>query len=199
MNITAKMVQELRRKTSAGIMDCKKALKENDGNLEKSIEYLRKKGINAAASKVSRIALSGKIESYIHLDGKIGVLAEINCETDFVAKTEIFNEFVKDILLQIAALDPKYISREEVQSDVLEKEKDIFKTQAEKSKKPAAVIERIVKGKIEKYYQETCLVDQTFIKDSNKNIKTLLLETIAKLGENIVIRRFARFKLGEDL
>jgi len=199
MNITAKMVQELRRKTSAGIMDCKKALKENDGNLEKSIEYLRKKGINAAASKVSRIALSGKIESYIHLDGKIGVLAEINCETDFVAKTEIFNEFVKDILLQIAALDPKYISREEVQSDVMEKEKDIFKTQAEKSKKPAAVIERIVKGKIEKYYQETCLVDQTFIKDSNKNIKTLLLETIAKLGENIVIRRFARFKLGEDL
>lgn len=199
MNITAKMVQELRRKTSAGIMDCKKALKENDGNLEKSIEYLRKKGINAAASKVSRIALSGKIESYIHLEGKIGVLAEINCETDFVAKTEIFNEFVKDILLQIAALDPKYISREEVQSDVLEKEKDIFKTQAEKSKKPAAVIERIVKGKIEKYYQETCLVDQTFIKDSNKNIKTLLLETIAKLGENIVIRRFARFKLGEDL
>lgn len=199
MNITAKMVQELRRKTSAGIMDCKKALKENDGNLEKSIEYLRKKGINAAASKVSRKALSGKIESYIHLDGKIGVLAEINCETDFVAKTEIFNEFVKDILLQIAALDPKYISREEVQSDVLEKEKDIFKTQAEKSKKPAAVIERIVKGKIEKYYQETCLVDQTFIKDSNKNIKTLLLETIAKLGENIVIRRFARFKLGEDL
>lgn len=199
MNITAKMVQELRRKTSAGIMDCKKALKENDGNLEKSIEYLRKKGINAAASKISRKALSGKIESYIHLDGKIGVLAEINCETDFVAKTEIFNEFVKDILLQIAALDPKYISREEVQSDVMEKEKDIFKTQAEKSKKPAAVIERIVKGKIEKYYQETCLVDQTFIKDSNKNIKTLLLETIAKLGENIVIRRFARFKLGEDL
>jgi len=199
MNITAKMVQELRRKTSAGIMDCKRALKVNDGNLEKSIEYLRKKGINAAASKVSRIALSGKIESYIHLDGKIGVLTEINCETDFVAKTEIFNEFVKDILLQIAALDPKYISREEVQSDVLEKEKDIFRTQAEKSKKPAAVIERIVKGKIEKYYQETCLVDQTFIKDSNKNIKTLLLETIAKLGENIVIRRFARFKLGEDL
>ena len=199
MNITAKMVQELRRKTSAGIMDCKKALKENDGNLEKSIEYLRKKGINAAASKISRKALSGKIESYIHLEGKIGVLAEINCETDFVAKTEIFNEFVKDILLQIAALDPEYISREEVQSDVLEKEKDIFRTQAEKSKKPAAVIERIVKGKIEKYYQETCLVDQTFIKDSNKNIKTLLLETIAKLGENIVIRRFARFKLGEDL
>lgn len=199
MNITAKMVQELRRKTSAGIMDCKRALKENDGNLEKSIEYLRKKGINAATSKVSRIALSGKIESYIHLDGKIGVLTEINCETDFVAKTEIFNEFVKDILLQIAALDPKYISREEVQSDVLEKEKDIYRTQAEKSKKPAAVIERIVKGKIEKYYQETCLVDQTFIKDSNKNIKTLLLETIAKLGENIVIRRFARFKLGEDL
>ena len=198
MNITAGMVQELRRKTSAGIMDCKKALKETGGDLEKSIEYLRKKGINAAALKAHRKALCGKIESYIHLDGKIGVLLEVNCETDFVAKTDIFNEFVKDVTLQIAALDPKHISKEDVPVDVLEKEKDIFRTQAEKSKKPAPVIEKIVEGKVGKYYQEVCLLDQAFIKDSSKNIKTLLLETIAKLGENIVVKRFVRFKLGEE-
>ena len=198
MNITAGMVQELRRKTSAGIMDCKKALKETGGDLEKSIEYLRKKGINAAALKAHRKALCGKIESYIHLDGKIGVLLEVNCETDFVAKTDIFNDFVKDVSLQIAALDPRYINKEDVPVDVLEKEKDIFRTQAEKSKKPAAVIEKIVEGKVGKYYQEVCLLDQAFIKDSGKNIKTLLLETIAKLGENIVVKRFVRFKLGEE-
>ena len=198
MNITAGMVQELRRKTSAGIMDCKKALKETGGDLEKSIEYLRKKGINAAALKAHRKALCGKIESYIHLDGKIGVLLEVNCETDFVAKTDIFNDFVKDVSLQIAALDPRYINKEDVPVDVLEKEKDIFRSQAEKSKKPAAVIEKIVEGKVGKYYQEVCLLDQAFIKDSSKNIKTLLLETIAKLGENIVVKRFVRFKLGEE-
>ena len=198
MNITAGMVQELRRKTSAGIMDCKEALKETGGDLEKSIEYLRKKGINAAALKAHRKALCGKIESYIHLDGKIGVLLEVNCETDFVAKTDIFNDFVKDVSLQIAALDPRYINKEDVPVDVLEKEKDIFRTQAEKSKKPAAVIEKIVEGKVGKYYQEVCLLDQAFIKDSGKNIKTLLLETIAKLGENIVVKRFVRFKLGEE-
>ena len=198
MNITAGMVQELRRKTSAGIMDCKKALKETGGDLEKSIEYLRKKGINAAALKAHRKALCGKIESYIHLDGKIGVLLEVNCETDFVAKTDIFNDFVKDVSLQIAALDPRYINKEDVPVDVLEKEKDIFRTQAEKSKKPAAVIEKIVEGKVGKYYQEVCLLDQAFIKDSGKNIKILLLETIAKLGENIVVKRFVRFKLGEE-
>ena len=198
MNITAGMVQELRKKTSAGIMDCKKALKETGGDLEKSIEYLRKKGVNAAALKAHRKALCGKIESYIHLDGKIGVLLEVNCETDFVAKTDIFNDFVKDISLQIAALDPRYINKEDVPVDVLEKEKDIFRTQAEKSKKPAAVIEKIVEGKVGKYYQEVCLLDQAFIKDSSKNIKTLLLETIAKLGENIVVKRFVRFKLGEE-
>jgi len=199
MNITAGMVQELRRKTSAGIMDCKKALKETGGDLEKSIEYLRKKGINAAASKAHRKALSGKIDSYIHLDGKIGVLLEVNCETDFVAKTAEFSQFVKDLSLQIAALDPKYISQENVPEEIIEKEKDIFRTQAEKSKKPAAVIERIVEGKVGKYYEEVCLIEQSFIKDSSKNIKSLLLETIAKLGENIVIKRFVRFKLGEDI
>ena len=198
MNITAGMVQELRSKTSAGIMDCKKALKETGGDLEKSIEYLRKKGINAAQSKTHRKASSGKIDSYIHLDGKIGVLIEINCETDFVAKTEEFKQFVKDISLQIAALDPKYITREDVPAEILEKEKDIFRTQAEKSKKPASVIERIVNGKIEKYYQEVCLMEQEFVKDNSKNIKSLLLETIAKLGENIIIKRFVRFKLGEE-
>ena len=142
--------------------------------------------------------MCGKIDSYIHLDGKIGVLLEVNCETDFVAKTDIFNDFVKDVSLQIAALDPRYINKEDVPVDVLEKEKDIFRSQAEKSKKPAAVIEKIVEGKVGKYYQEVCLLDQAFIKDSSKNIKTLLLETIAKLGENIVVKRFVRFKLGEE-
>jgi len=198
MNITAEMVQNLRKETSAGIMDCKKALKENEGNLEKSIAYLRKKGISAAASRSSRVALNGKIQSYIHLDGKIGVLIEVNCETDFVAKTSEFNNLIKEITLQIAALNPKYINRTEIPSDVLEKEKEIFRAQAEKSKKPAAIIEKIVEGKIEKYYQEVCLEEQEFIKDSSKNIKTLLLETIGKLGENIVIRRYSRFKLGEN-
>ena len=198
MNITAGMVQELRKKTGAGIMDCKKALKETDGDMEKSIDYLRKKGINAAASKAHRKASSGKIDSYIHLDGKIGVLIEVNCETDFVAKTKEFNEFVKDISMQVAALEPKYVSRDNVPEEVLQKEKEIFRSQAEESKKPAAVIDRIVDGKVEKYYQEVCLMEQGFIKDNSKNIKSLLLETIAKLGENIIIKRFVRFKLGEE-
>jgi len=199
MNITAQMVKTLRSKTSAGIMDCKVALKATEGNLEKAIEYLRKKGINAAVSKASRKALSGKIESYIHLYGKIGVLLEVNCETDFVANTEEFNHFVKNIALQIAAMNPKYVKREEVPEEIIAKEKEIFCSQAEKSKKPPAVIDRIVQGKLEKYFQETCLIDQAFVKDPNKNIKTLLLETIAKLGENIVLKRFTRFKLGEEL
>lgn len=199
MNITSEMVKELRKKTSAGIMDCKAALKNTEGNFDKAIEYLRKKGINAAASKIGRKTLSGKIESYIHLNGKIGVLLEVNCETDFVAKTEDFNNFIRNISLQIAALDPKYIKREEVPKEVIEKEKEIFHTQAVDAKKPAAVIDKIVEGKLEKYFKETCLLEQIFVKENNKDIKTLLLETIAKLGENIIIRRFARFKLGEEI
>jgi elongation factor Ts len=199
MKINAQMVKELREKTSAGVMDCKEALKVNAGNLEKAIEYLRKKGINAASSKFNRQTLSGKVESYIHLYGKLGVLVEINCETDFVANTEEFKEFVKNIAMQIAASNPRYITRKDIPKSIIEKEKDIFYAQVEKSGKPAPIIEKIVEGKLEKYFQENCLMEQVFIRDNNKNIEELLLELIAKLGENILIRRFARFKLGEEI
>jgi elongation factor Ts len=199
MKINAQMVKELREKTSAGVMDCKEALKVNAGNLEKAIEYLRKKGINAASSKFNRQTLSGKVESYIHLYGKLGVLVEVNCETDFVANTEEFKEFVKNIAMQIAASNPRYITRKDIPKSIIEKEKDIFYAQVEKSGKPAPIIEKIVEGKLEKYFQENCLMEQIFIRDNNKNIEELLLELIAKLGENILIRRFARFKLGEEI
>jgi len=199
MNINAQMVKELRKKTSSGMMDCKKALKATEGDLQKAIEYLRKKGMDAAASKFNRQALSGKVESYIHLYGKIGVLVEINCETDFVANTKEFKEFVKDIAMQITASNPKFISREDVPNGIIEKEKEIFYAQVEKSGKPAQIIEKIVEGKLEKYFQTNCLKKQVFIKDNSKNINQLLLELIAKLGENIVIKRFARFQLGEEI
>lgn len=199
MIINAQMVKELREKTSAGVMDCKEALKVNAGNLEKAIEYLRKKGINAASSKFNRQTLSGKVESYIHLYGKLGVLVEVNCETDFVANTEEFKEFVKNIAMQIAASNPRYITRKDIPKSIIEKEKDIFYAQVEKSGKPALIIEKITEGKLEKYFQENCLMEQIFIRDNNKNIEELLLELIAKLGENILIRRFARFKLGEEI
>jgi elongation factor Ts len=199
MKINAQMVKELREKTSAGVMDCKEALKVNAGNLEKAIEYLRKKGINAASSKFNRQTLSGKVESYIHLYGKIGVLVEVNCETDFVANTKEFKEFVKNIAMQIAASNPRYITRKDIPKSIIEKEKDIFYAQVEKSGKPAPIIEKITEGKLEKYFQENCLMEQIFIRDNNKNIEELLLELIAKLGENILIRRFARFKLGEEI
>ena len=199
MNINAQMVKELRKKTSAGMMDCKKALKATEGDLEKAIEYLRKKGMDAAASKFSRQALSGTVSSYIHLYGKIGVLVEINCETDFVANTGEFKEFVKDIAMQITASNPKYISREDVPNDIIEKEKEIFHAQVEQSGKPAKVIDKIVEGKLDKYFKENCLKEQIFIKDNSKNINQLLLELIAKLGENIVIKRFARYQLGEEI
>ncbi|MCJ7789200.1 MAG: elongation factor Ts [Candidatus Atribacteria bacterium] len=199
MKINAQMVKELREKTSAGVMDCKEALKVNAGNLEKAIEYLRKKGINAASSKFNRPTLSGKVESYIHLYGKLGVLVEVNCETDFEANTEEFKEFVKNIAMQIAASNPRYITRKDILKSIIEKEKDIFYAQVEKSGKPAPIIEKITEGKLGKYFQENCLMEQIFIRDNNKNIEELLLELIAKLGENILIRRFARFKLGEEI
>jgi elongation factor Ts len=199
MKINAQMVKELREKTSAGVMDCKEALKVNAGNLEKAIEYLRKKGINAASSKFNRQTLSGKVESYIHLYGKLGVLVEVNCETDFVANTEEFKKFVKNIAMQIAASNPRYITRKDIPKSIIEKEKDIFYAQVEKLGKPAPIIEKIVEGKLGKYFQENCLMEQIFIRDNNKNIEELLLELIAKLGENILIRRFARFKLGEEI
>ena len=198
MNISAQMVKELRTKTSAGMMNCKKALKATDGDIEKAIEYLRKKGMDAASSKLNRKALNGIVGSYIHLYGKIGVLVEVNCETDFVANTEEFKEFVKNVAMQIAASSPKFITREDVPNDIIEKEKEIFYAQVEKSGKPAPIIEKIVGGKLEKYFKENCLKEQVFIRDNSKNINQLLLELIAKLGENIVIKRFARFQLGEE-
>ena len=199
MEINAQLVKELREKTSAGIMDCKEALNVTAGNVDKAIEYLRKKGINAATSKFSRKTLCGKVDSYIHLYGKIGVLVEVNCETDFVANTDEFKKFVKDIAMQIAALNPKYITRDEVSSEIVKKEKEIFLAQIENTKKPPKVIEKIVEGKMEKYFQENCLLEQPFIRDNNKKVNELLLETIAKLGENILIKRFSRFSLGEEV
>jgi len=199
MNISAQMVKELRTKTSAGMMDCKKALKATDGDIKKAIEYLRKKGMETASSKLNRKALNGIVGSYIHLYGKIGVLVEVNCETDFVANTEEFKGFVKDLAMQIAASSPKFITREDVANDIIEKEKEIFYAQVEKSGKPAPIIDKIVEGKLEKYFKENCLKEQVFIRDNSKNINQLLLELIAKLGENIVIKRFARFQLGEEI
>ena len=199
MNINAQMVKELRKKTSAGMMDCKKALKATEGDLEKAIEYLRKKGMDAASSKFNRQALSGIVGSYIHLYGKIGVLVEINCETDFVANTDEFKAFVKDTAMQIAASNPKFISQKDVPDSIIEKEKEIFSAQVEKSGKPVPIIKKIVEGKIKKYFQTNCLMEQEFIKDNSKTINQLLLELIAKLGENIVIKRFARYQLGEEI
>jgi elongation factor Ts len=190
-------IKILREKTNAGVMDCKKALKEAAGNVEKAIEILRKKGIKLASLKSSRAAKDGRVESYIHMNGKIGVLLEINCETDFVARNEEFKKFTKDISMQIAAAKPKYVKREDVPAGALEKEKEILA--ATIKNKPKAAIEKILAGKLEKFYEEACLLDQPFIKDPKIKIKGLLHELIARIGENIVIRRFARYQLGEEI
>lgn len=199
MEISASLVKELREKTGAGMMDCKKALTETSGDFEKAIEYLRKKGIASAAKKSGRATKEGAVTSYIHGEGKVGVLVEINCETDFVARTEQFRQFVKDIAMHIAAANPQWVSPEEVSADILAKEKEIAMAQMQSSGKPAAVLEKIAEGKLKKFYEDTCLLQQPFIKDPNKMVEQLLKETIATLGENISIRRFARFVLGEGL
>ncbi len=199
MEISAKMVKELRDKTGAGIMDCKKALKECDGDVEKAVEFLKKKGIADASKKSSRIAAEGLVASYIHMGGKIGVLIEVNCETDFVAKTEDFQNLVKDLAMQVAAANPKFVRREEVPEDVIQKEREIYRTQALESGKPEKIVDKIVDGKIDKYFQEICLLEQKFIKDSDKTVDEIVKETIAKTGENIVVRRFTRYQLGEGL
>lgn len=190
-------VKKLRLKTSAGVMDCKKALKEASGNIEKAIEILRKKGIKLASEKSSRAAKDGRIGSYIHMNGKIGVLIEINSETDFVARNEEFKEFTKDISMQIAATKPRYVKREDVSPRVLEKEKEILL--ASIKNKPKEALEKILTGKLEKFYEETCLLDQPFVKDPKIKIKDVLTSLIAKIGENIVIRRFTRYQLGEEI
>jgi elongation factor Ts len=199
MEIAIELVKDLRQRTGAGIVDCKAALQEAKGNIESAIDYLRKKGLATAAKKAGRIATDGLIASYIHAGGKMGVLVEINCETDFVAKTEDFHVFVKNMAMHIAAANPQFIRRENVPLEVLEKEREIYRTQALDSGKPAKVIEKIVEGKLERFYSETCLLEQTYIKDSDLTVKEVLDGMIGKVGENITIRRFARFQLGEGL
>ena len=199
MAISAADVKALREKTGAGMLDCKKALEEAGGDMTKAAELLREKGLAAAAKKGDRIATEGLVESYIHGGGRIGVLVEVNCETDFVAKTDEFRTFVRDIAMHIAASNPKYITREEVPEEVLEKEREILRNQAINEGKPANVVDRIVEGRIGKFYEENCLMEQAFVKDPDKNITTLLNEKIAAIGEKISIRRFARFELGEGL
>jgi len=198
MSITAEMVKQLREKTGAGMMDCKKALTEAGGDFDKAIEILRKKGIAQAEKKASRQTSEGIIGSYIHMD-KIGVLVEVNCETDFVARNEEFKAFVKDLAMHIAAAAPKYLDRESIPEEVIEKEKEIYKEQVKD--KPSHVVDKIVKGKLEKFYEANCLMDQVFIKDpeQKKTIRDLLTEMIAKIGENIKIRRFVRFQVGEEV
>lgn len=197
--ITAEMVKQLRERTGAGMMDCKKALTETDGNLDKAIDFLREKGLAAAAKKAGRIAAEGLVESYIHGNGRIGVLVEVNIETDFAAANEKFKAFVKDIAMQIAAAKPEYVSREEVPGGTLEKEMDILRAQARNEGKPEKIIEKMVEGRIEKFYKEICLLEQSWIKDPDKTIKQLVTEQIAAIGENINIRRFVRFERGEGI
>lgn len=197
--ITAEIVKQLRERTGAGMMDCKKVLVEAEGNIEKAVELLRERGLAAAAKKASRIASEGIVDSYIHGGGRIGVLIEVNCETDFVTQNEEFKAFVKDVCMQIAASKPEYINKEDVPQEVLEKEKEILKAQALNEGKPAHIVDKMVEGRIEKFYKEICLLEQPFIKDPDKSVQQLLTEKIATIGENITIRRFSRFERGEGL
>lgn len=199
MSITAQMVKDLRERTGAGMMDCKNALGETGGNMDKAIEYLRTKGLAAAAKKAGRIAAEGVVGSYIHAGGKIGVLIEVNCETDFVARTDEFQELVRDIAMHIAAAEPRFLTRDEVTAGDIETERRVYREQALASGKPEAVVEKIVEGKIGKFYGEACLLEQAFVKNPDLTIQQLISEKIAKIGENIQIRRFARFKMGEGL
>ncbi|PWM78876.1 MAG: translation elongation factor Ts [Phascolarctobacterium sp.] len=197
--ITAALVKELRERTGAGMMDCKKALSATEGDMDKAIDFLREKGLAAAAKKAGRVAAEGLVESYIHGGGRIGVLVEVNCETDFVAKTDNFKSLVKDIAMHIAAANPSYLRREEVPASELEHEKMVLTEQARNEGKPEKIIEKMVTGRIEKYYKEVCLLEQPFVKDPDKTINDLITESIAKIGENISIRRFTRYQLGEGI
>jgi len=199
MQITAQMVKELRERTGAGMMDCKKALVETEGDLDKAVDLLRKKGVAAAEKKAGRVAAEGAVGSYIHAGGKIGVLVEVNCETDFVARTDDFQSLVKDIAMHIAAANPRFVVREEVNTAVLDREREIFREQAIESGKPENVVDRIVDGKIEKFYGEAVLLEQAFVKNPDVTIQQMLTEAVAKMGENIQIRRFSRFVLGEGI
>ena len=197
VNISATQVKELREKTGAPMMDCKQALTEAKGDMEQAVVVLRKKGVSVAAKKATRVTSEGSVASYIHAGGKIGVLLEINCESDFVARTEDFKELVHDIAMHIAASDPKFVRKEDVTPEAYEREKDIYRSQAIASGKPANIAEKMVEGKMAKFYEEVCLLEQPFIKDQTVSIAQLIATKIGKLGENIAVRRFARFKVGE--
>ena len=196
VTISSNIVRELREKTGVGIMDCKRALADSGGDIEKAIDLLRQKGLSSAAKKASRETKEGVISSYINGAGKIGVLVEVNCETDFVARNSEFQELVKDIAMQIAASNPSYVRREDVPADVLEKERSIYKIQARESGKPEHVLDKIVEGKVEKFYVDTCLLEQSFIKDPSVTINEMVQQKIAKIGENISVKRFTRYQLG---
>lgn len=199
MEISSEDVKRLREKTGVGMMDCKKALAETGGDFEKAVEILRKKGMDVANKRSGRQASQGIVGSYIHMGGKIGVLVEVNCESDFVAKSEDFKNFVKDISMQIAAANPDWVTRDEVPEEILSKEKEILKEQALKSGKPEKVLEKIVEGKLTKFYSERCLIDQHFVKDQDRTIKQLLDELMGKTGEKCLVKRFARFQVGEEI
>ncbi len=198
MNITSEMVKELRVKTGAGMMDCKEALTVSDGDFEKAIDFLRKKGMSAATKRSSKAAKDGTVASYIHMGGKIGVLVEVNCETDFVAKTEDFQAMAKDLAMHVAASNPLYVRADEISESALAREKEIYKSQLLEEKKPEKIWDKIIEGKLKKYFEEVCLMDQKFIKNTEITVATLINNMIAKTGENIVVRRFARFQLGEE-
>lgn len=199
MAITAAQVSELRKKTGVGMMDCKKALTETNGDIEKAIEILRKKGIAKAQKRSARSTNEGMIGHYIHMGGKIGVLVEINCETDFVARTDDFKALAKDLAMHIAASEPLCVTREELPENEVQKERDIYTTQAKEGGKPDHIIEKIVDGKMEKYYAQVCLLEQPFVKDQDKSVQDVITDVTGKIGENITVRRFVRFKMGEDI
>jgi len=197
--VSATMVKDLRNRTGAGMMDCKKALIENEGDVDKAVDWLREKGISKAAGKAGRIASEGLVQSYIHAGGKIGVLLEVNCETDFTARNDKFVSLVKDIAMHIAAVSPVAVRREEIPADLLERERKVYKAQAVDQGKPEKIIEKIVDGRVEKYFKETCLLEQPFVKDTDKSIQDVVTEAIATIGENIPVRRFVRYELGEGI
>ena len=199
MDITSAMVKELRVKTGAGMMDCKEALTAENGDSEKAIDYLRKKGMSAATKRSSKAAKDGAVASYIHMGGKIGVMVEVNCETDFVAKTDDFQTMAKDLAMHVAASNPRYVRPEEISAADLEREKEIYRSQLLEEKKPEKIWDKIIEGKLNKYFEEVCLMNQKFIKNTDITVGALVTNMIAKTGENIIIRRFARFQLGEEL
>lgn len=198
MAISASVVKELRDKTGVGMMECKTALQETGGDMEKAIIYLRERGLASATKKAGRVAADGLVTAYIHAGGKLGVLLEVSCETDFVAKTDAFQNLSKELAMQVAAANPQYVRREEVPPEILQRERDIYKAQMGESKKPPEILEKIINGKLEKYFEETCLLEQPYIKEPARKVNALVAETVSKTGENIQVRRFVRFRVGEE-